>query len=217
MNLVPPPPFDPTAFLLGFAEHLKARRGSELGYLARIASPEAWLQFEAVAWLHLNRGAVGLHPNAHVSAEKDKTDIWIAARDGSGAPTGAAIETKMIHNNKNWSNQLADLRRDLSPAKKLPGGYSAANTTRFGLATLVYVEYLPESSGGYTHRFESSEAFLAAYTQARSAAGTAPRLEVVGQLVQVLELDDQPYLKPGGGSAVWSLCAQLWMGDEGRS
>lgn len=148
--------FDPLAFYAGFLDYLRRDRASTLAYASVIASPEHWVQFEALDWLHRNRTAVGLaavdsrRPACDVLAETRKNDIWL--QDGRGTPNraGIGIEFKVIYNNKNFLPKIKELRENLGLGKRLADGFDPGTVQRLGVAILIYVRYLKGCEGEFT-------------------------------------------------------------------
>ena len=213
--------FDSLKFFSGFLDYLRQERADTLAYASVIAAPEAWVQFEALGWLHRNRESIGLkggdrhRPLCDVAAETKKNDIWLQDTEGSRHRSGAALELKAIYNNKNFKGQVWSLRNDMSVEKAIPDGFEAVSVQRFGLAILIYVRYLRGSDGGYqvmagSRRGQpcSPDEFLAAF--GTECGSSDPRYENTPTVVPLLShefvvsLDDQPYIDPDfPGCGVW--------------
>lgn len=215
--------FDAQAFFGGFIECLKNERSSTLAYASVIASPEAWIQFEALDWLHRNRDPLGLgggnpqKPAYDVWAEERKNDIWL--QDCRGVPnrTGMALEFKVVFNNKNFWEQVKGLRWDVSPAKRPADDFTDQAVERLGVAFLVYLRYAPgfgskyvllrnESRGVPTSADEFVSKFLSECASSEPSYGSLPRLSQISDVERIVTLDDQPYIaRDMPGCSVWAV------------
>jgi len=221
--------FEPTAFLRHFADYLKSERASTVSYLcAAVSSPEHWFKFEAVAWLNANREKVGLSGGSFIKPDwgvfselrvpkRNRVDIWLQYRADTSDRCGVAIELKPVFNNGHFRTKIRSLRADLCHSRPLPDRFSNTNTSRYGVAVLVYVRYEPGSEGTYqilggkrapvapeellmrfNHDCGSTESFF----------GESPPIRVVDDVVQVVSLDGERYIDPNSrGCGVWlALC-----------
>ena len=217
--------FQAMSFFEGFVQHLQGHRAAELRYAAVAASPEHWIQVEALCWLHAHRDAVGigggdaLRPEWGVWCETAKVDLWLQRMAPPADRQGVAMELKVVFNNKNFDGKVQEVRSDLSPHKRLPAGYTDENTTRYALAVLIYVRYAPGYGKDYSilggrRSPVPPEGFLEGFRQQITAAnGTALRpVKIFCGPRQVVSLDGQPYMDPNPnvtGCGVWlALCGR---------
>jgi hypothetical protein len=213
-----------TSFFDGFVHHLETHRADELRYAAVAASPEHWIQIEALCWLNSHRDQVGIgggdavRPAWGVWCEQSKVDLWLQRTQPPAERCGVAIELKILFNNKNFTGKLWEVRRDLSPEKRLPNGYSDANTARYALAVLIYVRYAREHGGGYPILRNGRkgpvppEEFLKRFGDeiATPDASSLPPVRILRGPDKVVSLDGQPYMDPdAAGCGVWlALCGR---------
>ena len=205
--------FDEQAFLNGFSQYLKSARLPTVTCACINASPEAWFQIEALAWLDANRELVGIENREwwDICCEKAKTDIWLQYAADHEYRLGVVIELKVIFNNKNFHSKIREVRRDVSKEKSLPTGFSDRNTQRLGLIVAIYVKYT--NAGGYKYLREkrqivTSERFhemideeLASDSDWYRGYTAAKRLD---SLQSIACLDEEPGIDPeSGGNGVW--------------
>jgi hypothetical protein len=216
--------FRATSFLDGFVDYLQAHRAAELRYASIAASPEYWLQVEALCWLHAHRDKTGIgggdamRPAWSVMCEKAKVDLWLRRTVPSMDRQGVAIEFKVLFNNKNFDGKVREVQWDLSPKKRLPQGYTDASTARYAVAVLIYVRYAEGCDGGYSilRNGRSSpvppQEFLDRFRrQVTSPDETGlPPPQILSEPRNVVSLDGQPYMDPAAsGCGVWlALCGR---------
>lgn len=201
------------AFLKHFAQYLTTERNSTVKCACVKASPEAWFQIEALSWLNANRELVGIG-NADwwgIYCEKAKTDLWLQYAADYNYRRGVAIELKVIFNNKNFRSKVREIRSDLSPAKRLPRGFTDDNTQRFSLVIVTCVRY--STPGGYKYLREEKqivtqerfhEMIDAELTSESDWYKDYPPARQLGSLRQIAVLDGEPGIDPESeGNGVW--------------
>jgi len=199
--------FQPSGFFDGFRRYLQQDRRNTLRFLAPSVSFEHWIQLEAAAWINENRTTVGLNAEDwDIIPEHKKCDISLA---NAIALPNVNIEFKMIHNNKDCRNQISDLGRDLGDEKPLPEGLSNANTSRFGVAVLVYLRYNPECADNHSIRGGKRnpwppEQFLGFF---RSEC-ESPFCHLFTDIEQLVSLEGAIGIYPDSGSAIWLAMVQ---------
>jgi hypothetical protein len=197
-------------FFSGFCDYLsRAERASTLAYISVMNASEHWLKFEALSWLHYNRAMVGLgggdtrKPACTVQAEKHDYDIWLQDREVTPNRRGAAIQFKMVYNNKNFGDKVETLRNEVRDTKPVPG-FAAENVQRYGIAALIYLrgvsEYQILRKKAWGEPCSPAE-FLALFDkECRSEDICYVQAPVLDK--PLVSLDDQPYIDPPG-CAVW--------------
>lgn len=136
------------------------RRKRDLPLLVEGAAFELWLAFEARLVLEHNRHALGVDPEHWTANEFKKVDlgVWEGWEN-----LVTAIEFKMIHNNKNWSNKVDQIWSDLRPER----GSDKANlkpTLRASIAAVVGKVYQdPKAYPGQRRDLDKWEAEMWEY------------------------------------------------------
>lgn len=203
--------FEPDRFFTGFCDYLRRERASTVKYICVMNATEHWFQFEALSWLHCNRAAVGLgggdprKPAFDIEAEKfgRRYDIWLQDCKGTTDRMGAAIQLKLVHNNKNFWTQVPQLLTEVLDTAPVPG-IADQNVHRYGIAALIYLrgtsDYQILRREAWGQPCSPSE-FLALFDkECRSKGISYVQPPIFDE--PLVSLDDQPYVEPPG-CAVW--------------
>jgi hypothetical protein len=132
---------------------VESRDEAHPGFVSMIATGaafEGWLAFETRVALERIKSDLGLDERFWIGNEYRKVDLGILQLAVDRATTEdewwAAVEFKLVYNNKNWKAQCDGIWDDLIP----PGGSKKAALkidplVRFAFVTVIRAEYTPPS------------------------------------------------------------------------